>query len=280
MEYRQIEPKPLCGAIGAEVCGVDLTQANSEVWAEIHALFRDRKALFFPGQALDPKSLAMVSENFGEIGEYPFAEGFPEEPRVFSIVKEPEETKNFGEGWHSDTTYTDCPPMATVLYSVETPPRGGDTMFANMELAYDSLSDGLKKSLAGLRAVHSAAVRKGGGRAAGNSYQSVKLVNQDKMNLEATHPLVRTHPVTGRKALYVDALHTSHIEGWTEAESAPLLEYLYTCQQRPEFTGRYRWETGVFAIWDNCAAQHMAINDYHGYRREMYRLPIAGGRPV
>jgi taurine dioxygenase len=128
--------------------------------------------------------------------------------------------------------------------------------------------------------VNSAAHRKGGGRAAGNAYQSVTLVGQDKMNLEAVHPVVRTHPVTGRKALYVNALHTVRFDGWTEAESRPLLDFLHRHKERPELTCRYRWRAGTFAIWDNRAAQHLAVNDYHGFRREMHRLSIEGERPV
>ena len=170
--------------------------------------------------------------------------------------------------------------MATVLYSVEVPPYGGDTLFANMHLAYETLSDGMKNLLQGLRAINSAAHRKGGGRAAGNSFQSVRLVDQAKMNREATHPVVRTHPETGRKALYVNALHTVRFDGWTEEESRPLLEFLYGHNQRPEFTCRYRWQPGTFTIWDNCAAQHLAVNDYHGHRREMHRLSIEGARPI
>jgi len=280
MAYRKITVAPLAGALGAEVRGVDLLRADEETWDEIRAAFLDRLVLSFPDQRLGPRALVQVSENFGRVGFYPFAEGLPEDPHVFAIVKEPHETKNFGEGWHSDTTYTEVPPKATVLYSVEVPPFGGDTLFSNMHLAYETLSDGMKLMLDGLRAVNSAAARKGGGRAAGNSYQSVKLVGQDKMNLEATHPIVRTHPETGRKALYVNALHTTRIDGWTEAESRPLLEFLYRHQQRPEFTCRLRWTTGTFTIWDNCAAQHLAVNDYHGYRREMHRLSVEGTRPV
>jgi taurine dioxygenase len=280
MAYRKITVVPLAGALGAEVHGVDLTQADAESWDEIRHAFLDRLVLAFPGQRLGPKAMVAAAAHFGTVGFYPFAQGLAEEPHVFAIVKEPHETKNFGEGWHSDTTYTEIPPMATVLYSVEVPPCGGDTLFANMHLAYETLSDGMKVLLEGLRAINSAAHRKGGGRAAGNAYQSVKLVGQDKMNLEAVHPVVRTHPVTGRKALYVNGLHTVRFDGWTEAESRPLLEFLYRHQERPEFTCRYRWQAGTFAIWDNRAAQHLAVNDYHGFRREMHRLSIEGERPA
>jgi taurine dioxygenase len=280
MAYRKITVVPLAGALGAEVRGVDLTRADAESWDEIRHAFLDRLVLAFPGQRLGPKAMVAAAAHFGPVGFYPFAQGLSEEPHVFAIVKEPHETKNFGEGWHSDTTYTEIPPMATVLYSVEVPPCGGDTLFANMHLAYETLSDGTKAMLEGLRAINSAAHRKGGGRAAGNAYQSVKLVGQDKMNLEAVHPVVRTHPVTGRKALYVNGLHTVRFDGWTEAESRPLLEFLYRHQERPEFTCRYRWQAGTFAIWDNRAAQHLAVNDYHGFRREMHRLSIEGERPA
>ena len=280
MAFRKITVLPLAGALGAEVRGVDLLHADTETWDEIRAAFLDRLVLAFPDQRLGPKALAQVSENFGRVGFYPFAEGLPEDPHVFAIVKEPHETKNFGEGWHSDTTYTERPPMATVLYSVEVPPRGGDTLFANMYLAYETLSDGMKAMLHGLRAVNSAAHRKGGGRAAGNAYQSVKLVGQDNMNLEGIHPVVRMHPETGRKALYVNALHTVRFDGWTEAESKPLLDVLYRHKERPEFTCRYRWQANTYTIWDNRAAQHLAVNDYHGFRREMHRLSIEGGVPA
>jgi taurine dioxygenase len=276
----KFEISPLAGALGAEVTGVDLRNADAATWERLRAAFLDRLILAFPDQALDPVTLVKVAKNFGPVGYYPFAEGLPEEPHVFAIVKEAHETTNFGEGWHSDTTYTEEPPMATVLYSVETPPSGGDTLFANMYLAYEALSDGMKDMLQGLRAVNSAARRKGGGRAAGNSFQSVRLVDQAKMNREATHPVVRTHPETGRKALYVNALHTVRFDGWTEEESRPLLEFLYAHKERPDFTCRYRWRPGTFTIWDNCAAQHLAVNDYHGHRREMHRLSIEGGRPV
>ena len=278
-DYRHIEVVPLAGALGAEVRGVDLASAGEAAWQEIRAAFLDRLVIFVPEQTLDPKGFAAAGARFGDLGYYPFIEGLAEEPHVFALVKEANETRNFGEGWHSDTTYSELPPKATGLYAVEVPPYGGDTMFANMYLAYETLSDGMKAFLAPLRAVNSAAKRKGGGRAAGNSYQSVKLKNRDQ-DLEAVHPVVRTHPETGRKALYVNALHTVRFEGWTEEESRPVLEFLYRHMDRPEFTCRYRWTAGAFAIWDNRAAQHFALNDYHGHRREMLRLSVEGDTPV
>ena len=157
-----------------------------------------------------------MGRQFGELIYYPFVEGLPEEPFVIPLIKEVSETKIFGEGWHSDTTYTEQPPKATALYSIEVPDTGGDTMFANMYQAYETLSPGMKELLGPLQAVNSASARKGGGRATGNAYQSVKLINRDQ-ELEGIHPVVRTHPETGREALYVNALHTTHFVGWREA---------------------------------------------------------------
>ena len=278
-DYRHIDVRPIAGAIGAEVRGVNLKSVETAAWDEIRAAFHDRLVLFFPGQDLSAPEMAAAGAHFGELAYYPFIEGLKEEPYVIPLIKEASEWKNFGEGWHSDTTYTERPPMATGLYSIEVPEVGGDTMFANMYLAYETLSDGMKEMLAPLRAVNSSAARKDGGRASGNSYQSVKLIKHDA-DLEGIHPVVRTHPETGRKALYVNALHTTHFVSWTREESKPVLEYLYRHKSRPEFTCRYSWAPNTFAIWDNRAAQHFALNDYHGQRREMRRLSIAGEVPA
>jgi taurine dioxygenase len=277
--YAHIDVRPISGALGAEVHGVDVTAASDAAWDEIRAAFLEHLVLFFPGQKLDAKGVAAAGANFGKLGFYPFIEGLPEEPHVFPLVKEPDERKNFGEGWHSDTTYTEIPPMATVLYAVEVPAVGGDTMFANMYLAYESLSEGMKALLAPLRAVNSTAKRKGGGRSAGNTFKGVTFKNRDQV-MEGIHTVVRTHPETGRKALYVNELHTVCFEGLSEEESRPILDFLCRHKSRPEFTCRYRWTAGALGVWDNRAAQHYALNDYHGQRREMLRLSIAGDKPV
>ena len=277
--YTHIDVRPISGALGAEVRGVDLTRASEAAWEELRAAFLVHLVLFVPGQSLDPVRFAKAASGFGELGFYPFIEGLPEEPHVFRLVKEPGERKNFGAGWHSDTTYSDVPPKATGLYAVEVPEAGGDTQFANMYLAYETLSDGMKALLDPLRGVSDSTKRKGGGRAKGNSYQGVAL-KSDARDLRTVHPVVRTHPETGRKALYVNEFHTTHFEGWSRAESEPVLDFLYRHKSRPEFTCRYRWTPGTFAIWDNRAAQHYALNDYHGQRREMLRVSIAGDVPV
>ena len=273
MQVERLSP-----ALGAEITGVDLREAGPHDWEAIHGAFAENLVLFFPGQHLAATELEAAGRQFGALGFYPFIEGLPEAPHVFPIIKEASERKNFGEGWHSDTTYTPVPPMATMLSAVDIPPLGGDTLFANMYLAYENLSPGMQALLAPLRGVNRSSKRKGGGRSAGNQFRSVTFKNRDQ-EMEGIHPLVRTHPVTGRKALYLNRLHTSHIEGWTASESEGLLSFLYRHMTRPEFTCRYRWSVGTATIWDNRAAQHYALNDYHGSRREMLRLSIAGQTP-
>lgn len=274
-----MEISPLAGALGAEVYCDDLRRLDEQAWCSVRAAFHEHLVLFFPGQHLDGPALQSVGEHFGELGFYPYIEGLAEAPHVIPIVKEADEAKNFGEGWHSDTTYSEIPPMATMLSAVEVPELGGDTLFSNMYLAYETLSPGLKTFLEPLKAINSTTKRRGGGRSAGNTFKSVTFKNRDQL-MEGIHPVLRTHPVTGRKAIYINALHTARFEGWTEAESAPLLDFLVRHKNRPEFTCRYRWAVGTAAIWDNRAAQHYALNDYHGHRRAMLRLSIAGQKPV
>lgn len=269
---------PVSGALGAEVRDIDLRSANETEWETIRAAFLEHLVLFFPGQDLDGPSLQTVGARFGELEFYPFIESLTEAPYVIPIVKEADERKNFGEGWHSDTTYTERPPKATMLYAVEVPERGGDTLFANMYLAYETLSETMQHMLAPLRAINSTAKRTGGGRSTGNQFQSVTFKNRDR-ELEGIHPVVRRHPETGRDALYINALHTARFEGFTDEESEPILAYLHQHKARPEFTCRHQWDAGTLAVWDNRAAQHYALNDYHGHRREMLRLSIAGEIP-
>jgi len=190
-------------------------------------------------------------------------------------VKLEHERNNFGGIWHSDTTYLQVPPMGSMLLAREVPAFGGDTMFANQYLAYEALSDGLKATLDGLVGVSSSAKA------------DVTKTREDRMKaagaelkvMTAEHPIVRTHPETGRKALYTSDAHTAQIKGWTEKESLPLLRFLWEHQTRPEFTCRFRWEAGSLAFWDNRCAMHNPINDYHGFRRVMHRITLAGDKP-
>ena len=282
MAEQTIDVRPVAGSLGAEIFGADLADnLTNQVYGEIHQAFLDYQVLFIRDQKLPPPQQAAFARRFGPLNDYPFVEGLKEAPEIIEIIKEPHETKNFGGVWHSDTTYLEEPPLGTALYALEVPSAGGDTMFANMYEAYETLSDGMKNMLDPLVGVSSAALRRTGGRAAGMDYKSsMTATNLDKADeIMAEHPVVRTHPETGRKALYVNSAHTVRFVGMTEAESKPLIDFLITHAVRPEFTCRFRWDVGSLAIWDNRCVQHFAINDYHGERRRVHRATITGDRP-
>lgn len=274
--YRHIAVRPIAGALGAEIEGVDIARPlDDAVIAEIRRAFLEHLVVFFRGQNLTPAQQLDFARRFGEPVEYPQLRGLPECPFVTPVVKLEHERVNFGGVWHSDTSYLEQPPMASMLYAVEIPPFGGDTLFANQYLAFETLSEGLRKILAGLRAVNT------------STKADVSRTREDRLRaagaelkaLVGIHPVVRTHPETARRALYVNTGHTAHFEGWSEAESRPLLDYLFAHQVRPEFTCRFRWEPGSLAFWDNRCAQHNPVNDYHGYRRVMHRVTLAGDVP-
>ena len=207
--------------------------------------------------------------------EYPQLKGLPECPLITPVVKLEHERVNFGGIWHSDTTYLERPPMASMLYAIEVPPYGGDTLFANQYLAYETLSDAYRKLLDGLIGVNSSLKAD----ASRTREDRLRAAGLESKVLVGEHPVVRTHPETGRKALFVNIGHTTHFKGLSEDESRPLLEYLFQHQVRPEFTCRFRWQPGSLAFWDNRCAQHNPVNDYHGFRRIMHRVTLAGERP-
>jgi taurine dioxygenase len=217
------------------------------------------------------------AERFGEPVEYPFVQGIAGYPTVIEVAKLEHETVNFGGVWHSDTTYLERPPMGSLLLAREVPPYGGDTIFANQVLAYEALSPGLRALLDGLVAVNASA------KADVTRTREDRIRDHgragDRQDYVAEHPVVRTHPETGRKALYVNVAHTVRFKDMSEAESAPFLNYLFQHQTRPEFTCRFAWRVGSLAFWDNRAAQHNPVNDYHGFRRIMHRITLAGGVP-
>lgn len=279
MTYRHINPKPLTPALGAEIEGVNIAdRLSDDVIDEIHRAFLEHQVIFLRNQALDPESLLAFGRRFGELDRYPFVAGLDDYPEVVEVVKKEHETINFGGLWHSDTSYLEIPPKASMLYGRTIPPVGGDTLFASMYLAYESLSEGLQKALEGLAVLNSS--RRRSAAITRTHRAAERPAAAEDTIAEAIHPLVRTHPDTGRRALYCSDAHTMHIEGMTEEESAPLLQHLYRVQQRPEFCCRFRWRPGSLAFWDNRCTQHNALNDYHGYRREMYRITLAGERPV
>jgi taurine dioxygenase len=274
----RIEVRPVAGALGAEISGVDLARdLTDETVAAIRRAWLEHLVIFFRDQALSPAEFLDAARRFGEPIEYPFVKGLPEFPTIIPVLKLAHEQVNFGGIWHSDTTYLERPPMASMLIAREVPPAGGDTEFASMYAAWEALSEGMKRLLEPLAAVNSSALA------------DVSKTREDRMKdsaraeaakqYEAEHPVVRVHPETGRKALYVNVAHTERFGGMTREESAPILRYLFAHQIRPEFTCRFRWRPGSIAFWDNRCAQHNAINDYAGHRRLMHRITLAGDRP-
>jgi taurine dioxygenase len=274
--YRHIEVRPIAGALGAEVHGVDIARPlDHEVVAEIRLAFLDHLVIFFRNQTLTPQQQLGFAERLGEPMEYPQLKGLPECPLITPVIKLEHERVNFGGVWHSDTAYLERPPMGSMLYALEIPPYGGDTLFANQYLAYETLSEGLKKTLAGLVGINTSTKAD----ASKTREDRLRDAGAELKVLVGEHPVVRTHPETGGKALYVNVGHTTGFKGWTEEESRPLLEHLFAHQVRPEFTCRFRWTPGALAFWDNRCAQHNPVNDYHGFRRVMHRVTLAGDRP-
>ena len=273
-EVSDIIVRPLTSRIGAEICGVDLSQNLPQATiGEIRQVLLDYLVIFFRDQDITPEQQIAFVSKFGKTDIYPFVKGLDDYPQITPVLKLPDETVNFGGIWHSDTVYLDKPPMGTVLYAKELPPMGGDTLFANQYLAYENLSAPLRGFLKGLKAVNSATK---GTAAATRSDRVADAGTGEARVLEAIHPVVRTHPETGRKILYVNSGHTLRFCGMTDEESAPILNYLFQHQVKAEFTCRFHWQPGSIAFWDNRATQHNAINDYHGYKRVLHRIPLAG----
>ena len=277
MDYKHIQVKPIAGALGAEIYGVDLAKLDDEIFADIHHAFLDNLVIFFRDQTITPEQQVAFSARFAPVGYYPFLKGLPDHPAVIEVRKEPEDKLNFGGVWHTDTAYLAKPPMGSVLYAKEIPESGGDTMFANLYLAYETLSDSMKAMLDGRNAVNSSQK----GDAAMGRQKSIDENPKDATDIqtESSHPVLRTHPETGRQALYVNRGHTVCFEGMTPQESAPILEYLFEYQIRPEFTCRFQWTPGSIAIWDNRCALHYPLNDYQGQRRVMHRVTMEGDTP-
>ena len=267
---------PQSSAIGAEIRGINLSKKLSdELFEQINQAFLDYQIIFFRDQNLSNQQYMDFAECFGPVKEYLFADGIDGFPFITEIVKTETETESFGSFWHSDSTYVENPPKATILYARQVPPKGGDTLFSDMYAAFRDLSKGMQAVLEPLRAINSASVFPRGE----DIYKEVKSRNSDKSNQQAVHPVIRTHDETGKKSLYVNSTHTLRFEGMTREESLPILNHLYDQVVRPEYTFRLRWEQNTLAIWDNRCTQHYALNDYDGFRRVMHRIIVAGDRP-
>jgi taurine dioxygenase len=273
-----LQIKKTAGALGAEIRGADLSgPLSAEMVAQIRAALLEHLVVFFRDQNLTVAQFLAFARTLGKPVEYPLLKGLPGYPDVIEVSKLESEKANFGGVWHSDTAYLEHPAMASMLLAREVPPVGGDTLFANQYLAYETLSPGLSRMLEGLVAVNSSAKAD----ATRTREDRVRTDGREDARKEylAEHPVVRTHPETGRKALYVNVAHTVRFKDMIDEESAPLLNYLFQHQTRPEFTCRFGWQVGSLALWDNRCAQHNAVNDYHGYRRVMHRITLGGDKP-
>lgn len=276
MRNHRFDIVPTSGGVGALVADADLARPlDAADFAELRAALADHGVLFFRNQTLSPEQHLAFARGFGDINVNRFFRAVDGYPEIAEVLKEPDQRVNIGGGWHTDHSYDRIPALGSVLLARELPPRGGDTLFADLHQAYEALSDGLKQTLQGLRAVHSS--RHVFGRGAFYDDQTGgRIGNQDAAQQDAEHPVVLRHPDSGKAILYVNPGFTIRFAGWSAEESAPLLQYLYAHAMKPEFTYRFRWGEGSIAFWDNRATWHYASNDYHGHRRLMHRITIEG----
>ena len=279
-DYGRIDVQPVTGALGADILGIDLAaRLDNETVSEIHDAFLDHLVLFFRDQQLTPDQLKDFARHFGDLHVHPLTEGMAGHPEVVEVIKEPDEHHNWGDGWHTDLLILEDPPLGSVLYAREVPPFSGDTHFANMYLAYETLSDTMRGLLEGLHCVYA------GGVANYSRFQGMTAI-ADAGDFSAAHPIVRTHPVTGKKALYLDRKNGKFIEGMSAKESLAILEFLYDHAQNPDFSCRFRWRADSIAMWDNRCTQHRVSGDYfyaeRGFRpgrRHLQRVTMKGDRP-
>ena len=276
---KSFQVRRLAGAIGAEVRDIDLLEPMYDgLIAAIRSAWLEHGVLVLRGQPLPPARFQAFAQRFGEVVEYPFVKGIEGFPLIIPVLKLPHETNNFGGIWHTDTAYLEAPPMATMLIAREVPPFGGDTLFASGSAAFEALSPSMQAMLAGLKGVNTSA------KADVTKTREDRIKDAptalSKKELVSEHPVVRTHPETGRKSLYVNFGHTARFAGMTEEESAPLLGFLFAHQVKPEFTCRLSWQVGDIAFWDNRCVLHNPVNDYHGHKRLMHRVTLKGDRPT
>lgn len=281
--YKHINVSLITGSMGAEVQGVDLAALDDAVFDELYDAWLRHHVVVLRDQDIRPDQQLDFALRFGEIHYHPYMKGMEDHPEILEIIKEPGDLYTFGSSWHTDQMFNPQPAKATMLYAKETPSSGGDTIFANMHDAYDALSDGMKSMLANVKSYCSGDKFKRGGRPqrkdryAGNAKMLAKLREPGDQQTEAAHPLFRTHPETGRKALYIGN-HVKNLHEFDEPEAEPVLNYLRDHSVRPEFTCRVSWEPGTLTIWDNRSVQHFAVAD-HNERRRMHRITIAGDTP-
>ena len=275
--YRRITVEPIAPHIGAEIGGVDLAAGvDNATVAEIRRALLEHLVVFFRDQHLDADTQKAFTRRFGDIFVHPNFNTGRGDPEIVELVRNPGDASYPGEQWHSDTTMMAQPPMGAILFAIEVPPYGNDTLFTNQYLAYETLSPGLRRTIDDLKAIHSD-VRVAGPQARMNKLRSTKVREDDDWRAtENAHPVVRTHPETGRRALFVNIAYTLRFEHMSAEESAPLLDYLLEHGNQPEFSCRFEWRPGSIAFWDNRCTKHLALNDVGTMRRHMRRTQIAG----
>ena len=272
---QSLKIRRVAGALGAEIGGVDLAAPLPDAAiAAIRQALVEHQVIFFRDQALSPAQQVAFGARFGPLNIHPYVAGMASQPEVMEVVKEPQDKINFGGGWHSDMSFLERPAIGSILYAVETPEVGGDTLFASQAAAYDALSSGLKATLETLNAVHSAAREYSSQGHSAQKRSSMSVAEADGMVGEYVHPIVLVHPETGRRALYVNPAFTLRIEGWKISESKALLDYLFQHSRYEGFTTRFSWKPGSVAFWDNRSVWHFALNDYPGERRHMRRVTV------
>ena len=282
--HSKIEIEPRADGFGARITGLRLADPLSKKSADlIREAWARYGVLVFPDQPLELEELEALTLSLGEFGTDPFIEPMAEHPHVLELRREPDEKAgNFGAGWHSDWSFQAHPPAGTLLHSKVVPPQGGDTLYADTHRAWEALSETMQSMLEGLRAVHSAALPYGpkGVFANDTEHRTMKILVSEDAEQTQTHPLVRTHPVTGRKALFVNPVYTVAIEGLTPAENFTILKFLYDHMTQDAFVYRHQWEPSMLVLWDNRSTMHFATGGYDGYLRVMHRTTLAGDRPV
>jgi len=283
-QYRHLDVQKIAGSLGADVRGVDLSQdVPDEVLAELRAALLDNLVIAIRDQDITPARQLAFARRWGDIHLHPFMQGMEDYPEILAIIKRPSDKKNFGGSWHTDQMFSPSPAMGTMLYALEVPSAGGDTLFTNQYLVYEGLSDKMKDLASQLRTVcvgDNFRQADGVSRAARYARQMSEMKVKDPGDVQTTsvHPLVRTHPETGRKSIYIGG-HVQRFDGMTDEESQPLMDFFMKQSIRPEYTCRVRWQTGTLTFWDNRCTQHFAVNDYPAETRIMHRITICGDQP-
>ncbi len=280
-----LDVRPLGSTLGAVISGLDARSLSESDEADLKAAFAEHRVLVLQGQSLDADEQVAFSARFGPLYRMPYVKPLDDHPDVIAVLKEADEVNvsTFGSWWHADFSYLEEPPVYSILQSLELPPKGGDTLFADMCTAWEALSDGMKRLLEPMKVMHSGHIY--GTRLSSDGtrdrMRGVQVsTGHEEADVERAHPLVRLHRPSGRKALFCSPTYTTRLEGMTPDESRPILEMLYDHMTRPEFTIRQRWQSGDLLMWDNRAVVHLAVNDYDGYRRLLHRTTVGSERPV